>query len=97
MEELKDCFGDGCVDFTDDQSEAFFENIAMCEETALDEFLVENRVSEEKICAMIGAAEGISVFLWFRLEVRGRAGVFGWHKKIRVCAGVPGGLWRARF
>ena len=53
MEELKDCFGDGCVDFTDDQSEAFFENIAMCEETALDEFLAENRVSEEKICAMI--------------------------------------------
>ena len=71
MEELKDCFGDGCVDFTDDQSEAFFENIAMCEETALDEFLAENRVSEEKICAMIARRKVFPCFFGSALKLEG--------------------------
>ncbi len=71
MAELKSCFGDGCVDFSGDHAETFFENVAMCEEAALDEFLATGCVQKEKICALIAERKVFPCFFGSALKLEG--------------------------
>ncbi len=52
---LQEELGEGCVDFSEGRrgTEPFYDNIAMCEEAALELFLQSGRVSDEKIREMI--------------------------------------------
>ncbi|HIV62837.1 MAG TPA: TetM/TetW/TetO/TetS family tetracycline resistance ribosomal protection protein [Candidatus Butyricicoccus avistercoris] len=50
LNELKTRFSDNCIDFT---SENLFEQIAMCSDDVLDEYLNTNTISENQICDLI--------------------------------------------
>jgi hypothetical protein len=52
LEELKLRFDSGCLAF-DNQDEEFFENAAMCEEEAMEEFLENEHLSDETLIRLI--------------------------------------------
>jgi small GTP-binding protein len=52
LQQLKQKFHDGCVDFGD-AGEDFLENIAMCDEVALTRYLEEGTVAEDTIVSLI--------------------------------------------
>ena len=49
MEQLRKQLGDGCVDFSGQGSEEFFEEIAVCGEGLLEEFLESGQIAKEQI------------------------------------------------
>ena len=57
MRELKDAFGDSCIDFSDYQSrmddEIFCEEIAMCDESWMEAYLAGERLSEGRLQELI--------------------------------------------
>lgn len=53
LQELHRHLSDNCVDFTEDTSDAFYETLAMCEESLLEQFLEEGTISTGTICEMI--------------------------------------------
>ena len=57
MRELKDAFGDSCIDFSDYQSrmedDAFAEELAMCDESWMEAYLAGEQLSEERLQELI--------------------------------------------
>lgn len=51
--ELKERLDEGCIVFDEGETEAFYEQVAMSEEEALDQFLETGRVGEERIQQLI--------------------------------------------
>ncbi len=49
MKQLKDKLGEGCVDFSDDNSEEFYEELGMCNEELLEQYLEQGCINEEEI------------------------------------------------
>ncbi|BBF41770.1 ribosome protection-type tetracycline resistance related proteins, group 2 [Lachnospiraceae bacterium KM106-2] len=49
LEELKTNLNDGCIDFTQTETEEFYDQIAMCDEKLMDEFLDTGSIEEFKI------------------------------------------------
>ncbi len=71
MTELKSRFGDGCVDFSMNGTEAFFESVAMCGETALDEFLETGKVAPCCVRGMIAERKVFPCFFGSALKLSG--------------------------
>jgi small GTP-binding protein len=53
MTELQKKLDSYCIDFTQDQSDEFYENIAVCEEELLEEFLENGKIEIEEIKRLI--------------------------------------------
>lgn len=53
ISDIKSKLSSDCVDFTDTESEAFFENAAMCDESVLDKYMDEGILSEDDISGLI--------------------------------------------
>ncbi|MDD6070915.1 MAG: TetM/TetW/TetO/TetS family tetracycline resistance ribosomal protection protein [Clostridiales bacterium] len=53
MSELLKNFGSGCIDFTDVDKEEFKEQIAVCDEQLLEEYLEGGEITTEKISSLI--------------------------------------------
>lgn len=53
INDLKELSSDSCIDFSDETCEDFFENISMCDETVLEDYLENGIVSEAKIKELI--------------------------------------------
>ena len=53
MKQLRRQLSEGCVDFSNQLTEEFYENIAMCEEAALDEFLTKGEICRETCIHLI--------------------------------------------
>ena len=66
LEELKNRFGDGCVEM-DMQSEENRESLAMCDETMLEEYLSGGKIEKETEKGGC-RKESISVLVWFCFE-----------------------------
>ena len=49
MEELTLRFGDGCIDFTDTNSDSFAEAVAMCDEKLMEEYINSNSVNDDSV------------------------------------------------
>lgn len=49
LDELKDLLDDKCIDFTDTNSDEFNENIAVCDETLMEEYLSVEKVTGQSI------------------------------------------------
>ena len=69
MEELKQRLDDSCVDFTEE--EARLENIAMCEEAALEEYLETGGIAQEEICRMIAERKVFPCYFGSALRMTG--------------------------
>lgn len=53
LTELKLKFGDGCIDFSNDNSNDFYENIALCDEKLLNQYYSSETVAEKDIADCI--------------------------------------------
>ncbi len=52
--QLRRVLSENCVDFSDRGTDTFYENAAVCDETALEEYLENGTVSDDTIAALIG-------------------------------------------
>jgi len=73
---------DSCVDFTDTKTEAFYEDAAMSEETAMEQFLEEGHLSENVICNLIKKRQVYPCYFGSALKMTGVAefleGLYEW-------------------
>ncbi len=49
IEELTERLGDGCIDFTDTNSNSFVESVAMCDEKLMEEYINSNSVNDDSL------------------------------------------------
>ena len=71
LSNLKEQLGEGCIDFTDRETEQFFEEIAVCEEEGLNEFLESGRVSQDTIRYLISKRKVYPCFFGSALRLFG--------------------------
>ncbi len=55
ISDLKELCSDNCIDFSDDNSDDFFENISMCDEEALEAYLESGAIDKKTIKELIKA------------------------------------------
>lgn len=53
MQELKSRLDDACIDFSEPDTAVFYENIAMCEEDLLEQFLADGTVDQDAVRMLI--------------------------------------------
>lgn len=68
---LKRGLHENCVDFSETDTEEFFENVAMCEEGALEQFLKTGEVAKEKIRRLISDRQLFPCFFGSALKLTG--------------------------
>ena len=68
LNELKTRFSDNCIDFT---NENLFEQIAMCSDDVLDEYLNTNSINENQICDLIKTRSLFPCFFGSALSANG--------------------------
>ena len=71
QKELKDRLDEGCVDFSGEMDEAFYEQAAMCDEAALEQFLEEERLEEEQLIRLIRERKLFPCFYGSALKLTG--------------------------
>lgn len=71
LEEFGKYFGEGFVDFTDDGAAEFMENIAVCDENALDTFMEQGTLPVETIVDMIVDRKIFPCFFGSALKLEG--------------------------
>ena len=70
LNELRGKLSDGCIDFTNDGSEEFFENIALCDETLLSEY-ERGDISRQSIVDAISERKIFPCFFGSALKLSG--------------------------
>ena len=71
LAELKDKLSDGCISFSEGQTENFYEEIAMEEETAMEEYLETGSLNPKKIKEMIAERKVFPCFFGSALKLEG--------------------------
>ena len=72
LEELKKQFNDGCVDFSDNQnSKVFMENIALCDEAMLDQYMDQGKIETKDIATLIASRKVFPCFFGSALKLIG--------------------------
>lgn len=73
LDELKTGLDEGCLDFTQIDTENFYENLAMCEEETLEYFLEYGRIEESQIKRLIKERKVFPCFFGSALKLMGVA------------------------
>ncbi len=71
LEDFRKHFGEGFVDFTDSAAAEFMENIAVCEEQALDIFMESGRIPRKEIVRLIAQRKVFPCFFGSALKLEG--------------------------
>lgn len=71
LEELRECLDEGIVDFSDSKSDAFMEQIALCEERLLEQYLEEGEISLSCIPELIVERKLYPCFFGSALKMEG--------------------------
>lgn len=71
LEELKERFGDNCIDFQSPWNQEFYENIAMEDEGTLNEFLASGQVKQQQIKKLIKERKVFPCFFGSALKLQG--------------------------
>ncbi len=71
LAELKEKLSDGCISFSDGETESFYEEIAMEEEAAMEEFLETGSLPYEKIKTLIAERKVFPCFFGSALKLEG--------------------------
>ena len=71
QQQLKTELSDGCVDFTKDSGEAFFEETAMGSEALLDEYMEQGSIAEEHLAHAVAKRELFPCYYGSALKVEG--------------------------
>ena len=71
MKEVRESFTDGCIDFSTEGTEEFYENVAMCDEHALEQFLQKGSVEDGQIRRLIKERKVFPCFFGAALKMMG--------------------------
>ncbi len=71
LHDIKNKLEDACIDFTEQSSPVFQENIAMCEETLLERFLADGQISLQEIRSLISRRKLFPCFFGSALKSEG--------------------------
>ena len=71
LSECRELLGEGIVDFSGQNTEAFFENIAVCEEKLLEEFLETGSISRDEIVRLVAERKLFPCFFGSALRMEG--------------------------
>lgn len=71
MQEIKEKLSGNCVDFTQEMSDAFFDEIAMCDEEAMEQYLETESVEEDLIRKLIQKRMLFPCYFGSALKVEG--------------------------
>lgn len=71
MAELKEKLSEGCINFSREEKEAFFDDIAMCSEEAMEQFLEEGYVQTEEIRKLVQGRVVYPCFFGSALKYQG--------------------------
>lgn len=71
MEELRQRLGDGCIDFTREGTEEFFENLAVCDEEALEQYLDKGSMEGDTIARLIRERRTFPCYFGSALKLEG--------------------------
>ena len=98
LEELQSRLSEHCLNFSQDlQNAELLEELAMCDEDVLEQYLETGSVEEDQIRTMIAERKVFSVLLWLCTQDGGRDGISENSGPVYKNAGVRRGFWRARF
>ena len=100
LEELKKRLDSSCISFADEDSDDFRENVAMCDETVLEEYLETGEVPACKVADMIAERKVFPCYFGSALKMQGvQDFLTGLEKYIghKEDAGSPNGSERADF
>lgn len=84
IEELRRVLDDGCTDFGDTGAEEFFENVAMCDETLLEQYMETGSVELEGIREMIQRRKLFPCFFGAALKLEGVEELMGGLEKFTL-------------
>ncbi len=73
MGELRHILHENCIDFSDCGTEAFYESVAMCDESALEAYIKTGRVDNEEITGLIKERRLFPCFFGSALKMEGVA------------------------
>ncbi|MBQ8526504.1 MAG: NYN domain-containing protein [Clostridia bacterium] len=71
IKNLQSRLGDGFVDFSAGDSEAFFEEMSMCSDEIMHEYLEEGKISGDAVCAAIAARKAFPCYFGSALKLDG--------------------------
>lgn len=71
MQQLSEELDSSCVDFSEQQEEAFYENIAMCDEKLLEQFLQNGKIELEDVKRAVAARKVFPCFFGSALKLFG--------------------------
>lgn len=98
LEELQSRLSEHCLNFSQDlQNAELLEELAMCDEDVLEQYLETGSVEEDQIRTMIAERKRFSVLLWLCTQDGGRDGISENSGPVYKNAGVRRGFWCARF
>ena len=93
IEELKNKLDTGCIDFTENNiinnSEEFYDSVAMCDEVLLDEFLENGNVATKNIAEAIRNRKVFPCYFGSALKLEGVDELLRGIKKYAVCKEYP--------
>lgn len=69
--EIKNRLDDGCIDFGNNTDEAFYEQVAVCDEEALNQYMETDKVDTEKIKVLIKNRKVFPCFFGSALKLEG--------------------------
>ena len=71
MRQLREQLSEGCVDFSEQQTEHFFENVAMCDEKILNVYLENGKIEQDDCNRLIGERKLFPCFFGSALKLDG--------------------------
>lgn len=71
LADLKKRLDEGCIDFTDEGSEDFYDQVAMCDEEAMEAFLEEGEISAETVKHLISGRKVFPCYFGSALKLMG--------------------------
>lgn len=69
--ELKNCLDDGCIDFSEEDTEDFLEQLAMCDESLMETYLEKGDIEARQIIKAIKARKAFPCFFGSALKLEG--------------------------
>ncbi|HBA97283.1 MAG TPA: translation elongation factor G [Lachnospiraceae bacterium] len=87
MAELKKRLDDGCINFTDEKTGEFYEDIAMSDERILDIYMEEGTISSDEIKKLVSERKIFPCYFGSALKMQGveefMAGFYNYHSPIK--------------
>ncbi len=71
LEEIKDRLSDNCIDFTEDETEEFYDEVAMTDEGLMEHFLENAYIDKEEIADVIAQRKLFPIYFGSALKLQG--------------------------